>query len=216
MVLGQLARLHSCNPEPFQPAVNGWNYDAELRQSAEQTAELYGRLFVQGTRIGHRPMLKTLERVSTVVADMRRQAAKHTGNALLHGDAHPGNVIVRAARQKHEAVLLDWGRARLGSPLEDVTSWVHSLGFWEPEARRIHDSLLVGYLQQRGLAVHLSKQFRIACWLAGACNAMAGALRYHLAVAADKERAPEQRWISSKAASDWLRILRRADAVWRR
>jgi aminoglycoside phosphotransferase (APT) family kinase protein len=147
---------------------------------------------------------------------MRAGAARFTGGVLLHGDVHPGNAMVRtAAGGRPQAVLLDWGRARTGSPLEDVMSWLHSLGFWEPSARRIHDTLLTRYLHARGLTDGLSSDLRAACWIAGACNAMAGALRYHLAVAADEERDPVERWKSSNAAADWLRIIRRADTVWR-
>jgi hypothetical protein len=94
-------------------------------------------------------------------------------------------------------------------------SWLHSLGFWEPAARRSHDLLLVRYAGASGLAAGLSPDLRAACWIVGACNAMAGALRYHLATAADEERDPVERWKASCAAGDWLRIIRRADSVWR-
>jgi hypothetical protein len=45
--------------------------------------------------------------------------------------------------------LIDWARARRGSPFEDVASWLHSLGCWEPEARRRHDSLLTDVISTR-------------------------------------------------------------------
>jgi aminoglycoside phosphotransferase (APT) family kinase protein len=215
LVLGQLAHVHGCRCSETSALADEWNYDEELAESAISTVELYGRLFTGGLRVGGRPMLRPLERICSVVTAMRAQAAAFTDRSLLHGDVHPGNAMLRAREGRIEAVLLDWGRARTGSPLEDVMSWLHSLGFWEPSARRIHDSLLSRYRQARGLPDGLSPDFRAASWIAGACNAMAGALRYHLAVASDEERDPEDRWKSSHAAADWLRIVRRADAVWR-
>jgi aminoglycoside phosphotransferase (APT) family kinase protein len=214
LVLRQLARLHSVDRCSATPAFGAWDYESELCASAGSTVELYGRLFREGFRIGTRPMLRTLERVREALPEMRRAVTAETGATLLHGDAHPGNAIVRRL-DNAPPVLLDWGRARIGSPLEDVCSWLHSLGFWEPQARRLHDSLLAGYQAARGFPHSLSPSFRTLCWLAGASNAMAGALRYHLSVAADADRTGEQRWSSALAAGDWLRILRRADACWR-
>jgi hypothetical protein len=214
-VLQQLARVHECAVGSVSPLICQWDYDDELSQSAASTVELYGSLFQSGVRIGERPMLRPLERIAAVVTAMRKQAVEVTGAALLHGDAHPGNAVLREKNGALEAVLLDWGRARSGSPLEDVMSWIHSLGFWEPSARRIHDTLLVEYRRACGFSDDLPSSFRSAAWLAGACNAMAGALRYHLSVVADPQNAPEVRWTSSLAAADWLRIARRADAIWR-
>jgi hypothetical protein len=119
-------------------------------------------------------------------------------------------------------VLLDWGRARIGAPLEDVSSWLQSLGFWEPEARRRHDTLLRRYLTCRGGPDRLDRGLRDAYWLAGACNALAGALRYQVAVAdgwrrpAARARAVAARAVAARAARDALRVVRRADACWRR
>ena len=136
--------------------------------------------------------------------------------AVLHGDAHPGNVLIRRRGGAREAVLLDWGRARLGSPLEDVSSWLQSLGYWEPAVRRTHDTLLRHYLAVRGRSTHLDHHLRERYWLAGACNGLAGALRYHLLVAADATDGKGRRRAQAVAAiKDWLRIIRRADACWR-
>ena len=139
------------------------------------------------------------------------------GLAVIHGDVHSGNATVRGERGTERAVLLDWGRARLGSPLEDVSSWLQSLGYWEPEARRRHDTLLRRYLAVRGLPTHLGSDLRSAYWLASSCNALAGALRYHLVVADGWGGAPSRaRAEAARAARDHLRVIRRADAVWRR
>jgi hypothetical protein len=103
--------------------------------------------------------------------------------------------------------VLHWGRARVGSPMEDLMSGLHSLGLWELSARRIHDAMLTEHRRACGSPDGLPDSYnRSLSWLAGACNAMAGALRYHLAVSADPERAPEDRWKSARAAADWLRI----------
>ena len=103
-----------------------------------------------------------------------------------------------------------WARARHGSALEDVGSWLHSLGAWEPEARRRHDTLFKRYLTARGLPVKLGADVRDLYWLASASNALAGALAYHLAVAAD-QRARGNHDSAMRCASGWLRVLRRAD-----
>jgi len=113
------------------------------------------------------------------------------------------------------AVLLDWGRARFGSPLEDVSSWLQSVGYWEPEVRRRHDTLLRSYLRARDLSDHLSPELRELYWMAAACNAMSGALRYHLAVMLDSTRSGEERSGAFCALQDSLRIIRRADICWR-
>jgi aminoglycoside phosphotransferase (APT) family kinase protein len=89
------------------------------------------------------------------------------GPCILHGDVHPGNVMIRAHRG-HEAqpVLIDWERARAGSALEDVSSWLQSL-FWEREARRRHDSIFASYLSAIGMERRLTSEIRAAYWIAG-------------------------------------------------
>jgi aminoglycoside phosphotransferase (APT) family kinase protein len=215
LVLEQLAGVHACDANSVSTLLSEWDYDRQLSDSAASTVDLYAHLFTSGFRVTRRPMRRALERVGMSITAMRRQAIAFTGSSLLHGDVHPGNTVVRDGAGAPQAVLLDWGRARLGSPLEDVMSWLHSLAFREPNARRIHDSLLARYRRACGFRDAISPDFREACWLAAACNAMAGALRYHLSVGGDPERDPVERWDASCAAADWLRIVRRADAVWR-
>jgi hypothetical protein len=70
-------------------------------------------------------------------------------------------------------------RARPGAALEDVSAWVQSLGHWELQARRVHDTLVRTSLVARGLEPVLPRDFRRLYWVAGACNALAGALPYH-------------------------------------
>jgi aminoglycoside phosphotransferase (APT) family kinase protein len=214
LVLDSMADIH--NSGALLPASAAtWDYEAELRISARSTVELYMDVWRNGQRPAARAMVRTLERVTEALPEMRTQLMAYTGTALLHGDVHPGNAIITESRTGPRAVLLDWGRARSGSPLEDVSSWLQTLAFWEPEARRSHDTLFRWYLDRADWAEGLSRKLRDAYWLAGACNAMAGALRYHMAVTLDEERTDMERAQSRAAAADWLRILRRADVCWR-
>jgi aminoglycoside phosphotransferase (APT) family kinase protein len=214
-VVDKLALVHRLDPTRFADAVAGWDYDTELSASAASTIEAYLTLRrgAQGFRL--RSMNRTLERLASALPSMRRHLISFGGTALIHGDIHPGNAVIRRSRQSFSAILLDWGRARFGSPLEDLCGWLQSLAFWEPEARKTHDGSIRAYLRATGLAVGHCRQFRDAYWLAGALNAFAGALRYHLLVAGDELRRPCERENSLRAAADWLRILRRADACWR-
>ena len=141
--------------------------------------------------------------------------AEPFGTAVIHGDVHTGNVLMRTRGGGQQAVFLDWGRARLGSPLEDVSSWLQSLGYWEPEAGRRHDTLLRRYLRARGYPEELGRELRDAYWLAAACNVLSGALRYHLALVHGwGASTPRMRAAAVRAARDALRIIRRADACW--
>jgi aminoglycoside phosphotransferase (APT) family kinase protein len=136
--------------------------------------------------------------------------------ALIHGDVHPGNVMVRRRGGKDVPVLLDWGRARIGSPLEDVTSWLQSLSYWEPLAMRRHDTLLAEYLVARRAPTGRDADLRRAYWLAAASNVLAGALRYHVHMSVSEEAGTAGRAAAAlRAARDALRIIRRADAWWR-
>jgi aminoglycoside phosphotransferase (APT) family kinase protein len=54
---------------------------------------------------------------------------------VIHGDAHPGNAIIRQRTATQEAILLDWGRARIGSPLEDEKQAAHQRVAGRPQAR---------------------------------------------------------------------------------
>jgi aminoglycoside phosphotransferase (APT) family kinase protein len=197
------------------PAPLAWDYDDELEDQAQATLELLER---SRRRLDPATLARSIpatRRVVRALPAMRYQlrAFQPLGQGVIHGDVHPGNVLVRRRASRAEPVLIDWGRARLGSPLEDVSSWLQSLGCWEPEARRRHDTLLRAYLSARGLDDRLSPDLRAAYWLAGASNALAGALRYHLALAS-AARARRQRGAAIRAASHWLRVIRRADAYW--
>jgi aminoglycoside phosphotransferase (APT) family kinase protein len=151
-----------------------------------------------------------VRRLALQVRDLGRDLHASAGSAAIHGDLHPGNVLVRRRAGSDQPILLDWGRARLASPLEDVASWLQSLGCWEPEARRRHDTLLRSYLAHRGSPT-LGPTLREAYWMAGARNALSGALAHHLGeVARGGPAAVLGR--AHRAIVAWLRVLRTADA----
>jgi Ser/Thr protein kinase RdoA (MazF antagonist) len=214
-VLERIALVHRSSPlrDRFT-RLSPWDYEADLLASAERTLEQLQRLrrtaphFGNGTRWARRLVAR--------LPALRRHLLGFApfGSTMIHGDLHSGNVIVRRRNGLAEPVLLDWGRARLGSPLEDVASWLQSLAAWEPEARRRHDTLLGGYLAAWGLERRLGRELRATYWLAGASNALAGALSSHLSVLAEPMGSPARVAGADWAARHWLRVLRRADACW--
>jgi hypothetical protein len=216
-VLDRVGRLHAVRLDAAAiAALSAWNYEAHLQQTAERTLTQLERV---PRRSDHSPLrqgVRWARRVTAALPAMRRKllAFGPLGKQAIHGDLHPGNVLLRTRRGDGEAVLLDWGRARLGSPLEDVSSWLQSLGCWEPEARRRHDTLLRGYLSARGMDPTLGTDLREAYWLAGASNALAGALLHHTSVVLDARATAAARANASYSAREWLRVLRRADAFW--
>ena len=207
-VCRELARFHENAALPR--AAFAWDYDAELRQSAEGTlAVALDARDAAGSRIWRR--VGDLKRVVTALHHIRARLAT-TGPVVIHGDVHPGNVILRDDPTRAVA-LIDWGRARLGSPLEDVASWLHSLGCWEPAARRRHDTLLRAYLDSRRECWALDARLRELYWYASASNGLAGAIRYHLAVLGNPGAASCARADSRRALSAWERVVRRAAAL---
>lgn len=193
LVLEQLARVHAMTH--LVPEVKDWDYDADLRASAAevlQTAEEAARKGLPELR----RYLTPLRRVVSNLDAARQQMFEVLGTTLIHGDAHTGNIVLRGGK----VVLLDWGRSRAGSPLEDVSSWLLSLRYWEPAAGRDHDSLFRAYLVAAGVSPALTPRMRDAYWIAAASNMLAGALRYHILSG------------QSAQARYALRIIRRADA----
>lgn len=213
-VLAQLARLHQGGWGPG-PEDMAWAYEQALSQSAYGTLEALRRVIRDRGAAPLRGTVPRTMRLAAALPEIRRvllATAPHAG--WIHGDMHPGNVIMRRGVAGAEPVLLDWARARPGSPLEDVSAWVQSLGHWEPQARRFHDTLVRTYLAARGLEPRLDRPFRRLYWLAGACNALAGALWYHVD-ALGQARTPAQRATALTLTRKWLRVIRRADASWR-
>jgi aminoglycoside phosphotransferase (APT) family kinase protein len=213
-VLEALVELHTCGSSAVLALGAGaWNYEAELLERAALTLQHAERVLAVTRDPRLRASLPALRRVVAQLPELRRRllVLGPLPLTLVHGDMHSGNVVVRRRNGRHEPVLLDWARARIGSPFEDVSSWLQSLGFWEPAVKRKHDTLLATYLACRGLPTPASRDVRDAYWLAGASNGLAGALRYHLELATDAAQ-PAARDMALRAAHDWLRVIRRADA----
>ena len=204
-----LARLHECTTHASQ--VELWDYEAELASSARETLALAtaGRR-PDGTRVWRAG--GELKRVVDALPAFRARLLT-APTALIHGDVHPGNVIIRPDESDIQVTLIDWSRTRVGSPLEDVASWLHSLGCWEPEARRRHDTLLRTYLASRSVPQPITAELRKHYWFASASNGLAGAIRYHIAVLCDRASGGATRVDSQQALHAWERVIRRAAAL---
>jgi hypothetical protein len=216
-VLDRVARLHArAATQEAVAALAGWDYEAELGRAAARTLERLGEVRRQRGLWSFGGGLRWARRLAAALPALRAQLLTFAplGSAVIHGDLHSGNVLLRRRGGRTEPALLDWGRARVGSPLEDVSSWLQSLGAWEPEARRRHDTLFAGYLAARGVEPRLDSGMRAAYWLAGASNALAGALTYHLSVLLDPRLPSASRASAAYSAREWVRVLRRADAFW--
>ena len=214
LVLDEVAVLHASHRHDRGAALPAWDYDADLCRRAESLCATLEGLPRGGELHALRAALPIVRRLLIDIPRWRAHLLDLAplGQTLIHGDLHTANVLFREGRTGARPVLIDWGRARAGSPLEDVSSWLQSLGYWESGAKLKHDTLLKGYLAPFG--VGLSEDVRTAYWLAGASNALAGALHYHVACALAAKDGPT-RDAALAAASDWIRILRRADIRWR-
>lgn len=205
-----LARWHE-QPRIPPALLADWDYEAELRGSAEQTLAL-ALSARDSSGAPHWRRAGDLRRVVAALPAVREQLLE-LGTTVIHGDIHPGNVIARVEGAGERICFLDWGRARLGSPFEDLASWLHSLGCWEPEARRRHDTLLRAYLDARDAPQPITAGLRIACAFASACNGLSGAIRYHLFVLGDRGAEENTRWHSQRALVAWERVIRRVAAI---
>jgi aminoglycoside phosphotransferase (APT) family kinase protein len=208
-VCRELAQLHDNADLPHERF--SWNYEDQVIQSAEDTLAF---ATVARDASGHRlwRRLGDLRRVVMALPHIRRRLLSE-GASVIHGDMHPGNVILRQSADDIDLVLLDWARARVGSPLEDIASWLHSLGCWEPQARKRHDTLMRAYLEARRIPSRFDSDVRLAYWLASVSNGLSGAIRYHLAVLADRGATEEACAKSRMALMAWTRVVRRAAAL---
>lgn len=193
-----------------------WDYDAELTSMAEASWITLDRCRFQNDLTFLARGLAPLKRMVLGLPKIRHQLLCESPLAQgpIHGDVHPGNALVCRRSCRDRPVLVDWGRARTGSTLEDVSSWLQSLGYFEQNARRHHDRLFAGYLSVLGFERRLTSNIRASYWMAGASNALAGALRHHLAIAQDQQHSERRRALAIRMANDWLRVIRRADAWW--
>ena len=220
-VLEQLAQLHRLLSVVGLPgSLSAWDYESELLALAGLTLNTLESAAENASLAGLRRLIAPLRRVVAALPGMRRQLLSPNilGQAVLHGDVHSGNVLVRDTGLQCSAVLVDWARARLGSPLEDVSSWLESLGAWEPGVRRQRASLLGRYLQARGLPTAAVHHLDLWYWVAAASNALAGALYYHIqqALRAGADPGATQASAALRAARDHLYAIERADVLWAR
>ncbi|HYO75873.1 MAG TPA: phosphotransferase [Thermoanaerobaculia bacterium] len=206
LVLEQLARVHCFGDEAARG--DQWNYESELLDSAAETIAVASDVAASIPELDVRRELRTLRRVVASLGEARQRMNGALGTTLVHGDVHSGNVMLRMRAARAEVLLLDWGRSRIGSPLEDVSSWLLSLRSWEPAAARDHDSLFGAYLAAAGQPTALTPELRDAYWTAAASNTLAGALRYQLVVA--RESSGKPRAAALHQARDAFRIIRRA------
>jgi aminoglycoside phosphotransferase len=206
-VLEQLARVHRFSDESAH--VDDWNYEAELLSSAAGTVAFAGACVTSIPELDIRRELRPLRRVAASLGELRRQMNGALGTTLVHGDVHSGNVILRTRGGRPEVLFLDWGRSRIGSPLEDVSSWLLSLRSWEPAAARDHDTLFRAYLAAADRPPTLTPELRDAYWIAAASNVLAGALRYQLVIALASSG--KRRATALAQARAALRVIRRAD-----
>jgi hypothetical protein len=214
-LLARLARFHVAAAQAA-PVIPEWDYEGDLCTLAEATSTALDRCRSNPDLWTLARRLPALKRLARALPRFRSQllSDRPFGRGPIHGDVHTGNALVRRRGRSNDPVLLDWGRARIGSPFEDVSSWLQSLGFWEPEARRFHDTLLATYLSAFGVERKLTSQARATYWMAGASNALAGALLHHLSIVEDEGQSASRRAAAWQAAHDWLRVIRRADAWW--
>jgi aminoglycoside phosphotransferase (APT) family kinase protein len=203
-----LAALHGLRLDGSR--LRAWDYDLELRQSAEETLQL-ALTISDATGARYWVRLGDLRRVVDALGCIRTRLTQG-GTVLIHGDV-PGNVLVRRNRQQQRIVLIDWARSRYGSPLEDLASWLQSVGCWEPEARRRHDSLFRTYLYAWNTEAVLSPGTRVLYWYAAASNGLSGAIRHLLTVLGDPKSTDRIRMSSSLALGHWRRVIRRAAAL---
>ena len=204
-----LARLHDAEQWHPKSSLSDWDYESELAKSTGETLDVaLDARDEAGVR--HWRRIGDLRRVVSALPKMR--SALLVATTFIHGDVHSRNVILRATENR-EIVFIDWARARFGSPLEDVASWLHSLGCWEPEARRRHDTLLRAYLEARASKQRITTELRTAYWYASASNGLSGAIRYHLLVLTDPECSGEMKTESARVLDAWQRIIRRVAAI---
>jgi aminoglycoside phosphotransferase (APT) family kinase protein len=210
-VCREIARLHDRRELPADTFA--WDYEPQLSFSAAATlATAQQARDASDQRCWRRygdlaRVVRALPRIRALLLSGEK--------TVLHGDVHPGNVILCARRPHMTVVFVDWSRARVGSPLEDLASWLHALGCWEPEARRRHDTLVRAYLRARATPLAFSPELRACYWFASASNGLAGAIQYHLAVLGDSATTPSARDDSQRALVAWQRVIRRAAALLR-
>ncbi len=204
IVCRALAHLHDSPDLPHDAFA--WDFEGALARSAASTLELASAARdTSGRRYWRR--LGDLRRIVAALPAIRARLLS-ADTTVIHGDVQPGNVILRHGAPQPRAAFIDWARARIGNPLEDIASWLHSLGCWEPQARRRHDTLMRAYLDARRVRRAFASDLRVDYWLASASNGLSGAIRYHLAVLSDPAATEAGRYDSWRALRAWERVVR--------
>ena len=201
-----LAQLHDSEPCHRKKLID-WDYESDLMRSADETLTVAVNAR-DTTRDRNWRRIGDLRRIIAALPKLRSVLLQAT--TFIHGDVHPGNVI---ASENGNIAFIDWARARVGSPFEDLASWLHSLGCWEPEARRRHDTLLRAYLEARSTKQKITTELRSMYWYASASNGLSGAIRYHLLVLNDPASSIERTNNSALALRAWERVIRRVAAI---
>ncbi len=211
LVMDRLAEVHGTLRARRVPGgLKDWDYDREVAGAAAATLEELHIVVRDPAHSRLRRFLSPVRRMVGCLERLRRALLGGGPVCVLHGDTHPGNVLLRHTGRIAQPVFLDWARARLGSPLEDVSSWLQSLGFWEDTARRHHDMLLRRYLRARGLSDSLAPGLRQLYWLSRTSNALAGTMRFHMLRMRDMTKPEWMRIQSADSALDWGRSIARA------
>jgi hypothetical protein len=210
-VLVRLANFHASRVAAT--SVEHWDYERELQAIAEYTLDRLRGFAARSGDAKVRAIVPTLRRFVANLPSARARLLSQPGlpATFIHGDVHPGNVLMTPDGTALRPVFVDWARARLGSPLEDVSSWIEWLRFWEPTAERTFDILLARYLSTRGLPSQSDRSLGRAYWTAAALNCCSGALSYHLERAEDPGLHPKQRGIARGAIHHCVNMLRNAD-----
>jgi aminoglycoside phosphotransferase (APT) family kinase protein len=95
------------------------------------------RLGVWVDEIGSEPLRRDLRAIDARLAALREQPA-----VLIHGDCHPGNILVEGDRV---TAMVDWEEAGLGDPRIDIC--------WLAAALRRHDTALSQQFLDRYVAL---------------------------------------------------------------
>jgi aminoglycoside phosphotransferase (APT) family kinase protein len=159
-----LSMLQALNARP-------WTIPKHARELAELQAR-YQRLMVPGLHNYHASLERTIRRAPHLVEVEREEllellATLPVGEALCHGDLHPGNVII----SPKGPVIIDWMTAVSGNPWADVarTSLLLTVG---PKAAgrqlipliRMFVNLYYSTYLKRYLALQPGVQDQLKCW----------------------------------------------------
>jgi hypothetical protein len=120
VVLVSLARVHAAcrGTEGFDWT---WTFDAAhfADTHANALAALGASARFRATTADHIGWLTRLERLCR--SEVLREASDDLPKSLVHGDMHPGNIILRA---DGSPVIIDWGNACIAPPMLDLANIV--------------------------------------------------------------------------------------------